>query len=1310
MSVVFTLAGSSALSAFRAAGLLSELRRRVPAVEAVSARFMHFVHASEKLNAEEEKTLRSLLTYGFEAEDVKPAAQMLVVPRLGTVSPWASKATDIARNCGLTKVLRVERGTLFSLAAARALTEEEKAAAAAVLHDRMTQTVLAADADPAQLFAEVKGKPMASVDLQGEGRKALEDANVSMGLALSAGEIDYLVDAFTRIGRNPTDVELMMFAQANSEHCRHKIFNAKFTIDGKDADTTLFGMIRETHKKSPAGTIVAYSDNAAVLEGEAVPRFYGRPSEKDPFGALFSEEKEAAPCVFKVETHNHPTAISPFPGASTGSGGEIRDEGATGRGGRPKAGLCGFSVSALHLPGEAQGWENDSDVNGGEKTSAVFGRPGRIATPLSIMTEGPIGAAAFNNEFGRPNITGYFRAFEANVGGIRYGYHKPIMLAGGIGNIRADQTEKIVPPPGSLLIVIGGPGMRIGLGGGAASSMGSGANAEKLDFDSVQRGNPEMQRRAQEVIDRCWASGKDNPILAIHDVGAGGLSNAMPELAELSGHGARLSLAKVPVEEKGMSPLEVWCNESQERYVLAVAPEKLAVFDSFCKRERCPYAVLGSISEDDRLVVEGREGEPVAVDIPMDVLLGKPPRMHRDVQSVKHEFAPFKADGAKVRAAVLEVLRHPTVASKSFLITIGDRTVGGLVSRDQMVGPWQVPVSDVAVTATSYAAHSGEAMAIGERTPLAVINPQAASRMAIAEAVTNLLAADIRTDRIKVSANWMASCGSKGEDARLFAAVRAASDFAQALDIDIPVGKDSLSMRTDWQDNGVRKEVASPISLVASACAPVADIRATLTPQIDPQANAVLVAADLGAGKNRLGGSILAQVLQSFGNETPDIDDAALFKKYAQTVRELARRGCLLAYHDRSDGGFAAAAAEMMFASHCGVTLHLDALVKEKSEEGALAALFTEEAGALFYVPSEKVREAWQVIEAAGLASLFEVVGEANTEGVFHVLLGREELCGLSREELMRAWTEVSHAIAQHRDNPQCADSERDLVCAGTDPGLFVKTTFDAEERISAPFINSGVRPLVAVLREEGVNSQNEMAAAFYRAGFAVQDVHMTDLLTGRVKLDAFKGLAACGGFSYGDVLGSGAGWAKSILHNARLAQEFAQFFARTDTFALGVCNGCQMLSNLKSLIPGAEHWPEFVRNVSEQFEARLIEVKIEESPSILFAGMAGSAMPIVNAHGEGRVQWVKPEDARLAHIAARYVDGHGQPTEVYPLNPNGSAQGVTSVTTDDGRVTILMPHPERSHRAVQLSWHPQTMGEFSPWMRMFENARVWVG
>lgn len=1310
MSVVFSLDGSSALSAFRAAGLLAAIRRKTDAVSAVSARFVHFVHAEQPLTPKEKETLGSLLQYGFEAEDAKADWTLLVVPRLGTVSSWASKATDIAHNCGLQKVLRVERGELFSLTLRRALTPEEKEGVCNLLHDRMTQTVLSADVDPAVLFAQVQGKPMAYIDLQGEGRQALENANSAMGLALSAGEIDYLVQAFTRIGRNPTDVELMMFAQANSEHCRHKIFNAQFTIDGKNCETTLFGMIRETHKKSPQGTIVAYSDNAAVLEGRTVPRLYGRPSQEDPFGSLFTEENEAAPCVFKVETHNHPTAISPFPGASTGSGGEIRDEGATGRGGRPKAGLCGFTVSALHLPDAPQCWENDSDVNGGEKTERDFGHPGRLAQPLYIMTQGPIGAAAFNNEFGRPNITGYFRAFEANVGGTRYGYHKPIMLAGGIGNIRADQTEKIVPPPGSLLIVIGGPGMRIGLGGGAASSMGSGANAEKLDFDSVQRGNPEMQRRAQEVIDRCWASGKDNPILAIHDVGAGGLSNAMPELAELSGHGARLSLAKVPVEEKGMSPLEIWCNESQERYVLAVAPEKFATFEAFCKRERCPYAVLGTISEDDRLVVEGREGEPLAVDIPMDVLLGKPPRMHRNVVSVQHTFAPFSAGAETLRDAVLKVLRHPTVASKSFLITIGDRSVGGLVCRDQMVGPWQVPVSDVAVTATSYCDHAGEAVAVGERTPLAVINPQAASRMAIAEAVTNLAAADILTDRIKVSANWMASCGSAGEDALLFSAVRAASDFAQALGIDIPVGKDSLSMRTDWQENGQRKEVVSPISLVASACAPVEDVRKTLTAQLEKKASAVLVAADLGAGKCRMGGSILAQVLQSFGNETPDVDDAAQFKKYVETLRELARRGCMLAYHDRSDGGFAATAAEMMFASNCGVTLHLDALVEEPTPAAALRALFTEEIGALMLIPADKVRAAWQIVEAAGLSSLFDVVGEANDDGIFHVFLGRADLCGLSRAQLMEAWTEVSYSIASHRDNPACAESERELAIAADDPGLFVKTTFDADERIAAPFIASGIRPQLAVLREEGVNSQNEMAAAFYRAGFAVRDVHMTDLLEGRIDLSGFKGLAAAGGFSYGDVLGAGGGWAKTILHNARLSDEFARFFARSDTFALGVCNGCQMLSHLKSLIPGAEHWPQFVRNLSEQFEARLIEVRIEPSPSILFTGMAGSCMPIVNAHGEGRIAWSQPQDAALAHIAARYVDGFGHPTQRYPLNPNGSQDGVTSLTTDDGRVTILMPHPERSHRAVQLSWHPQTMGEYSPWMRMFENARVWVG
>lgn len=1315
-SVVIRIPGSRALSTFRAERLLARLEGAARAVTAVSGRYIHFVHAEHALGEAEQKRLETLLDYGDPAEDVRADVAFLVVPRLGTISPWASKATDIVHNTGINDVLRVERGVVYSitLADGAKLTDEELSAVTALLHDRMTETVLPVDADPAQLFADVKGKPMAVVDILGGGREALEKANVEFGLALAPDEIDYLLDAFGKAKRNPTDVELMMFAQANSEHCRHKIFNAKFTIDGVDQDKTLFGMIRETHKKSPRGTIVAYSDNAAVFEGPTVTRLYPRPTKDDLFGAKFEERLEPVHTVFKVETHNHPTAISPFPGASTGSGGEIRDEGATGRGARPKAGLCGFSVSALHLPEKPQSWENDKDTTGlsadGDKT--VYGQPDRIATPLSIMTDGPLGAAAFNNEFGRPNILGYFRVFESRVGDVRYGYHKPIMLAGGIGNIREDQTAKHTLEPGTLMIVLGGPGMRIGLGGGAASSMSSGSNAASLDFDSVQRGNPEMERRAQEVIDRCWACGADNPILAIHDVGAGGLSNAMPELADLSGHGARLSLDKVPVEEKGMSPLEVWCNESQERYVIAIAPESLEKFDAFCRRERCPYAVLGEISEDGNLVVDGRKGEDRAVDMPMDVLLGKPPRMHRDVKSVKRELTAFNPGALTVKEALYKVLRHPTVGNKSFLITIGDRTVGGLVSRDQMVGPWQVPVADCAVTNVNFTGFEGEAMAVGERTPVAVIDSAAASRMAIGEAIMNIAAADIDLGLVKLSANWMAACGAEGEDAKLFAAVQAASTFCQELGVAIPVGKDSCSMRTAWKDGAENKCVTSPISLIASAAAPVTDVRVTLTPQLRMDKPSVLLAFDLGKGANRMGASILAQVAQSFGCEAPDIAHSSVLARFVKLLRKLTLAGCVYAYHDRSDGGLATTLAEMMFATHCGLSINLDDLLAvSKKDPSALETLFNEELGAVIQIPADRLRDVRSAIRAAGLADYFALIGEPNQSNVLTVTANGREILHERRTDMMAAWCEVSHQIARGRDNPACADSEFAVQTSSSARGLFVKTTFNPEERVSGPYVHNGeARPKMAVLREQGVNSHVELAAAFTRAGFEVYDVHMTDLLSGRIDLSMFCGLGVAGGFSYGDVLGAGGGWAKTILHNAKLSDMFAEFFNRRDTFALGICNGCQMMSHLHTLIPGAEHWPNFVRNRSEQFEARLVQVRIEESPSILFAGMAGSSMPIVNSHGEGRVQWRSAEDAAKCLVAARYVDGGGNPTEVYPLNPNGSEGGVTSVTTPDGRFTIIMPHPERTHRTVQMSWHPRLAGELSPWMRMFDNARAWVG
>lgn len=1311
-NLMFRLNAPRALSDFRTERLLKKIRVFAPGVETLNTRFIHFIHANEALTDQETASLKAILTYGEEALIVPNTERFLVVPRLGTISPWASKATDIVRNCGLTKVLRVERGTCyeFVLRSGASLSEEQRAEIRSVIHDRMTESVVDAEVDPEVIFGEAVGQPMQTVPLMAEGKAALEKANVTLGLALSADEIDYLVNAFNELKRDPTDVELMMFAQANSEHCRHKIFNANWTIDGKDKENTLFGMIRETHKAHPEGTIVAYADNAAIFEGKDVQRLCVRDAEvAHDGGREFFYEEQKTHSVFKVETHNHPTAISPFPGASTGAGGEIRDEGATGRGARPKAGLTGFTVSALRIPGYEQKWENDTDVAvAGEDNQSAYGNPDRLATPLEIMTEGPLGGAAFNNEFGRPNILGYFRSFEANVGGKRFGYHKPIMLAGGIGNIRDDQTHKAGLPTGTYLVVLGGPGMRIGIGGGAASSMSSGANSADLDFASVQRGNPEMERRAQEVIDRCWAEGVNNPILAIHDIGAGGLSNAMPELADLSGKGAKLDLKKVPVEESGMSPLEIWCNESQERYSLAIDPDKLAQFEEFCRRERCPYAVLGQISDDDILEVKSTEEEVNAVDMPMSVLLGKTPKMHRVVE---HKDMPemIANEEADFKTCVFDVLKHPTVANKKFLITIGDRTVGGLVVRDQMVGPWQVPVADAGITALSFGSTEGEAMAIGERTPIAVSNAAAATRIAVGEALTNLVSANVNLDRVILSANWMGACGAEGQDANLYDAVEAASKLCRELGVSIPVGKDSLSMQTSWSENGEKKNVVSPVSLVVSAAAPVEDVhRNNLTPEMktDSTDNTLLL-IDLGRGKNRLGGSIYSQVTQRFDSITPDVDDPRVLKEYLKLIRKLTASGAILAYHDRSDGGLLATLCEMMFASRIGIEVMADALTL--GGRSLNSAFFNEELGGVIQVAQGRSNEVSKAFEAAGLGDCLYYLGSISPDDNLTVYQKNDCVFCASRTELQQAWSEVSWQIARLRDNPACADSEYNLIADRSDRGLVMSATFDPEEQIIAPYINSGVKPKVAILREQGVNSQNEMASAFIQAGFDARDVHMTDLLEGRVDLAEFVGLAACGGFSYGDVLGAGGGWAKTILHNYRLSQMFSRFFANPTTFTLGVCNGCQMVSQLKALIPGAEYWPSFERNLSEQFEARLVNVKIADSPSIFFKDMAGSTMPIVNSHGEGRAFWINPQDEHKAIVAANFVDSAQNPTEVYPLNPNGSHEGKTSFTTPDGRATIIMPHPERSWLASQLSWRSSHLQKHSPWARIFQNARVWV-
>ncbi len=1310
MAEILKLRGGAAFSPARLARIERALNDAQPGLKGVQAEHWYFIELSSALAGDERDRLRSLIG-AHEAEDAQAVGtRLVVVPRLGTISPWSSKATDIAHQCGFDQIVRIERGTLWSLGSREPLDDRRYAAVVPVLHDRMTESVLpsldAADA----LFHHYAPQPLSTVDVLAGGRAALETANVELGLALSEDEIDYLVENFVHMGRNPTDVELMMFAQANSEHCRHKIFNAEWVIDARPMDKSLFGMIRETHQAHPQGTVVAYSDNASVIEGAVVDRLY-----PDADGQ-WRHHREETHILAKVETHNHPTAISPFPGAATGAGGEIRDEGATGRGSRPKAGLTGFSVSNLRIPEYVQPWETD------------YGRPERIASPLEIMIEGPIGGAAFNNEFGRPNLAGYFRAFEQEVMGEVRGYHKPIMIAGGLGSIQARQSHKAQFAPGTLLIQLGGPGMLIGLGGGAASSMTTGTNAEDLDFASVQRGNPEIQRRCQEVIDRCWQQGESNPILSIHDVGAGGLSNAMPELADSAGLGARFELREVHIEEPGMSPREIWSNESQERYVLAVAPDRLAEFRAICERERCPFAVLGEATADGHLTVTDRHFGNKPVDMEMQVLLGKPPKMLRNVSRRPVHVPPFDLTDMDLREACLRVLRLPTVASKNFLITIGDRSVGGLTARDQMVGPWQVPVADVAVTAMSFNGYAGEAFAMGERTPVACLDGPASGRLAIGEAVTNLAAADIaEIGNVKLSANWMAAAGHRGEDARLFDTVQAVSEFCKASGLSIPVGKDSLSMKSSWREGSEDRQVVAPLSLVVTAFAPVQDIRRTLTPQLrlSPETPTELLLIDLGNGRNRLGGSALAQVHGSIGEHAPDVAPEQLASFFA-LIQRFRSEDLLLAYHDRSDGGLFATLCEMAFASHCGLSVVLDTVcydpymndvdgldkvpdtIKGRLNDRLFGGLFAEELGAVVQIRRADRARITGPLAEAGLA--YHFLGEPNDKDEIRLWRNAKLVFGATRTELQQTWAEPSYRIARLRDDAECAREEFDALADGADPGLSISVPFAPDEDIAAPFIATGVRPKIAILREQGVNSHNEMAAAFERAGFAPFDVHMSDLQAGRHRLDAFHGLAACGGFSYGDVLGAGQGWAKSILFDTAVREQFEAFFARSDTFALGVCNGCQMMAHLAEIIPGAGHWPRFERNRSEQFEARFVMVEVLENPSILFEGMAGSRMPIVVSHGEGQAIFRRGTDRDDAWSVLRYVDNHGREAVRYPFNPNGSPGGLTGFTTEDGRFTIMMPHPERSFRSSQMSWHPADSGEDSPWMRMFRNARRWMG
>lgn len=1304
--------GSPALSPFRQARLLNELQSKVPSLEHVSADYWHFVAVSRALTDEEDQRLQKLLTYGPLFPGKEPLADfLLVIPRLGTISPWSSKATDIAHLCNLASIERIERGICwyFTKSGKERLNAAERENIIPFVYDRMTENVLSDFAQADKLFIEDEPAPLFIVDILQGGKDALLSANSSLGLALADDEIDYLLENFQKLKRNPTDIELMMFAQANSEHCRHKIFNADWVIDGRKQKQSLFQMIRHTHEQNPKGTLVAYKDNASVIAGAKGQRFF-----VDAESKVYGYQQEAIPILMKVETHNHPTAISPFPGAATGSGGEIRDEGAVGRGSKPKAGITGFSVSNLNLPGARQAWEGD------------YGKPDRIASALDIMIEGPIGAASFNNEFGRPNIGGYFRTFELDVNGDMRGYHKPIMLAGGLGNMRSQHIQKCAVPPKAKLIVLGGPAMLIGLGGGAASSVASGSSTEDLDFASVQRGNAEMQRRCQEVIDVCCAMGSDNPILSIHDVGAGGLSNALPELINDAEVGGLFELREVPNDQRGMSPMGLWCNESQERYVMAIDADQLQKFVDICKRERCLFAVVGEASKERHLRVEDtyfankphdnkdeQRRRATPIDLDLSILLGKPPKMLRDVKRIKRKLPGFDTKPIDLKDAVERVLRLPTVASKSFLITIGDRSVTGMICREQMVGPWQVPVADVAVTSSSYQGFDGEAMAMGERTPLALIDPAASGRMAVGEALTNIAASRIeKLPDVKLSANWMAPAGYPGEDVALFDTVKAvALELCPALGISIPVGKDSMSMRTVWQNKeGEQQSVTAPLSLIVTAFAPVTDVRKTLTPQLHTDLGETdLILIDLGKGKNRMGASALAQVYGQVGNKAPDVDDPRTLRLFFHLIQALNELGFIYAYHDRSDGGLFTTLCEMAFAGRTGLEIDISSLGRD-----AVAALFNEELGAVLQVPRKHRNGILGAIQKAGLKRQTHIIGQLASNDAITIidnskLIYREEL-----GRLQQLWAETSYRIQSLRDNPVCAEQEFENILDRQNTGLSAKLTFDANEDVAAPFVKKGSAPVIAVLREQGVNGHLEMAAAFDRAGFQAIDVTMSDIIEGRQTLSGFHTLVACGGFSFGDVLGAGEGWAKSILFNDRARDEFSQYFERKDTIALGVCNGCQMMSNLKTLIPGAELWPRFVRNYSEQFEARTCLVHVPVSESVFLQGMAGSVIPVVVAHGEGRAEFEPDMDVQQfldnQQVALRYADHQHKLTLHYPENPNGSDEAIASVTTPDGRFTIMMPHPERVIRTVNFSWHPDDWDEHSPWLRMFRNARVWLG
>lgn len=1318
MSVVLPLRGVTALSDFRVEKLLQKAAALgLPEVK-LKSEFWYFVGSEKALDAATVEKLQALLAAQSVKETPKAREGLhlfLVTPRLGTISPWASKATNIAENCGLAGIGRIERGMAVWLEGR--LNDEQKQQWAALLHDRMTESVLPDFQTVSKLFHHLESETFSTVDVLGGGKEALVKANTEMGLALSADEIDYLVENYQALNRNPSDVELMMFAQANSEHCRHKIFNADFILNGEKQPKSLFGMIRDTHNAHPEGTIVAYKDNSSVIEGAKIERFYPNAAENQ--GYRFHEEDTHI--IMKVETHNHPTAIAPFAGAATGAGGEIRDEGATGKGSRPKAGLTGFTVSNLNIPDLKQPWEQD------------YGKPEHISSPLDIMIEGPIGGAAFNNEFGRPNLLGYFRTFEEKFDGQVRGYHKPIMIAGGLGSIQAQQTHKDEIPEGALLIQLGGPGMLIGLGGGAASSMDTGTNDASLDFNSVQRGNPEIERRAQEVIDRCWQLGDKNPIISIHDVGAGGLSNAFPELVNDAGRGAVFKLREVPLEEHGLTPLQIWCNESQERYVLSILEKDLDAFRAICERERCPFAVVGTATGDGHLKVRDDLFSNNPIDLPLNVLLGKPPKTTRSDKTVTPSKKPFNAGNIDITEAAYRVLRLPTVAAKNFLITIGDRSVGGMTHRDQMVGKYQTPVADCAVTMMGFNTYRGEAMSMGEKPTVALFDAPASGRMCVGEAITNIAAVNIGDiGNIKLSANWMTACGNEGEDEKLYRTVEAVSQACQALDLSIPVGKDSLSMKTVWQDGEEKKSVVSPLSLIISAFAPVKDVRKTVTPELKNVEDSVLLFVDLGFGKARMGGSAFGQVYNNMSGDAPDLDDTGRLKAFYNVIQRLVAEDKLLAYHDRSDGGLFATLAEMAFAARCGISADVDCLIdkflpihhpdfqddpaEDLSDElynnAAIKILFNEELGAVIQIRQKDRDYVDAAFKAANLIDAVSWIGSPDFDNESISFFGYGYFLEQTRADLQRAWQETSHAIQKLRDNPACADSEFALIGDNDRSALFADVKFDVNEDIAAPFVNSGAKPKIAILREQGVNGQIEMAAAFTRAGFDAYDVHMSDLMAGRVHLADFKMLAACGGFSYGDVLGAGEGWAKSILFHPALRDQFAAFFADPDTLTLGVCNGCQMVSNLAEIIPGTAGWPKFKRNLSEQFEARLSMVHVPKSASLILNEMQGSGLPVVVSHGEGRADFSLHGGNISADlgIALQYVDGQNQVTQTYPLNPNGSPQGIAGVTNADGRVTIMMPHPERVYRAAQMSWKPEDWTELSGWYRLFAGARKALG